>query len=214
MPPLLETMDNQPHPPVHNTNTADPRQRDWHDRNGYRAPLHDEVGHPPLMDTMDNQPHPPPRHTEDYNVRANDWSNSMSSAPTAHNKNSHDLERFKSPTTLPDVEHNEHVAQEDGLETTPSGNLTKTSSGLAGTRSAMGLHPTAPIAEEHDMAEYQDLWWNKIRLAFREPFAEFFGTFILVLFGDGSVAQVLLSAGETSAPGGSGYGAYQSISWG
>ncbi len=34
------------------------------------------------------------------------------------------------------------------------------------------------------------------------------------LFGDGSVAQVLLSTGNTTAPGGNGYGQYQSISWG
>jgi aquaglyceroporin related protein len=36
----------------------------------------------------------------------------------------------------------------------------------------------------------------------REPFAEFWGMFIMVLFEDGSVVQVLMSAAETSAPGG------------
>lgn len=36
----------------------------------------------------------------------------------------------------------------------------------------------------------------------------------MVMFGDGSVAQVLLSTGQTTAPGGNGFGAYQSISWG
>lgn len=36
----------------------------------------------------------------------------------------------------------------------------------------------------------------------------------MVLFGDGSVAQVVLSTGNMAAPGGSGYGQYQSISWG
>jgi len=40
----------------------------------------------------------------------------------------------------------------------------------------------------------------------REPFAEFFGTFILIMFGDGVVAQVVLSGGKK--------GDYQSISWG
>jgi len=38
--------------------------------------------------------------------------------------------------------------------------------------------------------------------------------FFMVLFGDGSVAQVVLSAGEKSAPGGDGFGQYQSINWG
>ena len=36
----------------------------------------------------------------------------------------------------------------------------------------------------------------------------------MVMFGDGSVAQVLLSAGQTTSPGKSGSGPYQSISWG
>ncbi|KAK2790857.1 hypothetical protein FQN53_008681 [Emmonsiellopsis sp. PD_33] len=48
--------------------------------------------------------------------------------------------------------------------------------------------------------------WVKIRKTMREPFSEFFGVFILILFGDGSVAQVVLS-NETK-------GDYQSISWG
>lgn len=51
-----------------------------------------------------------------------------------------------------------------------------------------------------------DLVWSRIRRVMREPFAEFFGVFILILFGDGVVAQVVLSSGTK--------GDYQSISWG
>ncbi|KAK5722017.1 glycerol channel [Elasticomyces elasticus] len=91
---------------------------------------------------------------------------------------------------------------------------TKTTSDLKQTRGMLGLHPQAPIDEEHDYAEQQEWWWARTRIALREPFAEFFGTFILVLFGDAAVAQVLLSAGQTSAPGADGYGNYQSINWG
>ena len=36
----------------------------------------------------------------------------------------------------------------------------------------------------------------------------------MVMFGDAAVAQVLLSAGQASAPGGNGFGDYQSINWG
>ncbi|KAF2178203.1 aquaporin [Zopfia rhizophila CBS 207.26] len=90
----------------------------------------------------------------------------------------------------------------------------KTSSSLRKTRSRLGLHPSAPIDEDHDIHERQKLLWSRIRIALREPFAEFWGTFIMIMFGDGSVAQVLLSTGQETAPGSNGFGAYQSISWG
>lgn len=88
---------------------------------------------------------------------------------------------------------------------------------MSSVRSYIGLKPEVPIDEEHEDLEHQELLWSRIRLALREPFAEFFGTFIMVLFGDGSVAQVLLSTSNTTqtiAPGMDGYGSYQSISWG
>ncbi|CZT22959.1 related to channel proteins [Ramularia collo-cygni] len=89
-----------------------------------------------------------------------------------------------------------------------------TSSRVEKTRAMMGLRPEAPIVEEHDNADHADLRWAIFRGALKEPFAEFFGTLILVAFGNGSVAQVMLSAGETAAPGGNGFGEYQSINWG
>lgn len=54
--------------------------------------------------------------------------------------------------------------------------------------------------------EEQQLWWSQMRVRMRDFWSEFFGTMILILFGDGVVAQVVLS-GETK-------GDYQSISWG
>lgn len=117
------------------------------------------------------------------------------------------------------VTHREHAVSptttvQEPTSPTAAQDLKKTSSGLHQTRARLGLHPSAPVVDEHDEAEHSDLWWAKVRLTLKEPFAEFFGVFIMVLFGDGSVAQVLLSKGETSAPGGMGYGQYQSISWG
>ena len=90
----------------------------------------------------------------------------------------------------------------------------KTSSNLQNTRTKLGLHPTAPIDEEHDEADHSDLWWPRVRMALKEPFAEFWGVFFMILFGDGSVAQVLLSTNQKTAPGGDGFGQYQSINWG
>lgn len=82
------------------------------------------------------------------------------------------------------------------------------------TRTLLGLTDLAPVVDEHKDLAHHDLLWSRIRLALREPFAEFFGTFIMLMFGNGSVAQVLLSAGQITAPGKSGGGNYQSISWG
>jgi aquaglyceroporin related protein len=83
---------------------------------------------------------------------------------------------------------------------------------MSSIRTAIGLEATAPILDGHETHDH--LAWSTVRTIMREPFLEFFGTFIMVLFGDGSVAQVLLSGGQTSAPGGNGFGQYQSINWG
>lgn len=48
--------------------------------------------------------------------------------------------------------------------------------------------------------------WSRVREYCQDGFSEFFGTFVLLLFGDGVVAQVVLSRGTK--------GDYQSISWG
>ena len=50
------------------------------------------------------------------------------------------------------------------------------------------------------------LFWSRVRHFCRDPFSEFFGTFVLILFGDGSVAQVVLSKGKN--------GDWLSICWG
>ena len=109
------------------------------------------------------------------------------------------------PLTQAPTEHSAHSA-----ELSPH----RTSSSAQRTRSVLGLHPQAPIDEEHDQGPRAQLLWSKIRTVLREPFAEFWGVVIMVMFGDGSVAQVLLSTGQTTAPGGNGFGAYQSINWG
>jgi len=62
------------------------------------------------------------------------------------------------------------------------------------------------IPQEDAVQAEPDLLWSRIRRTLREPFSEFFGVFILILFGDGVVAQVVLSNGTK--------GSYQSISWG
>jgi aquaglyceroporin related protein len=121
------------------------------------------------------------------------------------------------PTASGSSENDETIAPlppSEVMQTTTSMAPQKTSSTLQSARGKLGLHPIAPVADEHDTAEHSDLLWPKIRLSLKEPFAEFWGTFFLVLFGDGSVAQVLLSTNQKTAPGGDGFGSYQSINWG
>jgi aquaglyceroporin related protein len=98
------------------------------------------------------------------------------------------------------------------VRTSPSAAETRRHHAMSNVRTKLGLEAKAPILEGHEVHNY--LAWSKVRTTLREPFAEFFGTFIMVLFGDGSVAQVLLSTGQSTAPGGDGFGSYQSISWG
>lgn len=67
---------------------------------------------------------------------------------------------------------------------------------------------------EADYRHHSDLWWSRVRHHLRDPFAEFLGTFIMILFGDGSVAQVVLSANPNLPKSSQNKGDYQSISWG
>jgi aquaglyceroporin related protein len=64
--------------------------------------------------------------------------------------------------------------------------------------------PTHPMVDEEE--ERQRLWWSKVRDNCQDFFSEFFATMIMILFGDGVVAQVVLSENKK--------GDYQSISWG
>jgi len=62
--------------------------------------------------------------------------------------------------------------------------------------------PTAAALDKTD----PKFLWPRVRLSLQDAFSEFIGTFIIIMFGDGVVAQVVLSDGKK--------GDYQSISWG
>lgn len=59
--------------------------------------------------------------------------------------------------------------------------------------------------ETPELLRDAEVAWCRIRRYLQDPFSEFCGVFILILFGDGGVAQVVLSGGTK--------GSYQSISW-
>ncbi len=60
----------------------------------------------------------------------------------------------------------------EAQQTTTALDRPKTSNNLTNTRARLGLHPIAPIEEEHDEASHSDLMWPRIRLSLKEPFAE------------------------------------------
>lgn len=70
------------------------------------------------------------------------------------------------------------------------------------------------LLAKRDYEAHKHLWWYRTRYICRDAFAEFFGTMIMIVFGDGSVAQVLLSANPALPAGSQNKGDYQSISWG
>ena len=99
--------------------------------------------------------------------------------------------REKKASTIPDIQypyHQEHGAPIDNFDKDPSA--------------------------EEDYQHHKNLWWNRVRHHLKDPFAEFMGTFIMILFGDGSVAQVYLSANPKLPKSSQNRGDYQSISWG
>lgn len=65
-----------------------------------------------------------------------------------------------------------------------------------------------------DYEHHKHLWWYRVRYMMADAFSEFCGCLILIIFGDGSVAQVLLSANPKLPAGDQNKGQYQSISWG
>lgn len=65
-----------------------------------------------------------------------------------------------------------------------------------------------------DYEHHKDLFWYRVRYTCRDAFAEFCGTMIMIVFGDGSVAQVTLSANPNLPMSSQDKGNYQSISWG
>ncbi len=67
---------------------------------------------------------------------------------------------------------------------------------------------------EEDYKHQSNLWWSRMRHHFRDPAAEFFGTFTMIVFGDGSVAQVVLSQNPNLPLSSQNKGGYQSITWG
>jgi aquaglyceroporin related protein, other eukaryote len=106
------------------------------------------------------------------------------------------------------IEHLEAAASASSVNNTPNQSSEKRHS-VASHLQAHAEHGPLidhSIPQADAVQASPELLWSRIRSTLKEPFSEFFGVFILILFGDGVVAQVVLSKGTK--------GDYQSISWG
>ena len=111
----------------------------------------------------------------------------------------------ESQSSTPPATHTEHGHGEQGVFHTPREYRPTTVDGVAA-YAEHGPLVDHKIPQEDVVQAEPDLVWSRIRHYCREPFAEFMGVFILIMFGDGVVAQVVLSNATK--------GDYQSISWG
>ncbi|QYS98710.1 Aquaglyceroporin [Trichoderma simmonsii] len=96
-----------------------------------------------------------------------------------------------------DMSHIEHI---HGVEDDLKNRQVKSSLSQDGISKDQHVTMNIIVSEEQTTA------WFKFRKVMREPFSEFFGVMILVLFGDGSVAQVVLGKGAK--------GDWNNINWG
>lgn len=76
-------------------------------------------------------------------------------------------------------------------------------------RHRFGLEPNVRPKQHHDGS--QKLLWSRIRATLQEPFSEFLGVLVFTMIQQGGVAQATLSVGETTAPGGNGFGPYLTV---
>lgn len=100
--------------------------------------------------------------------------------------------------TLPSADKDLHLSYESDLQYATSNAKTVTHEH----KEQASLPATSPDMTPLEEAEYA---WGRVRRAMQDPFSEFFGVMVMILFGDGVVAQVVLSNSTK--------GDYQSISW-
>ena len=77
------------------------------------------------------------------------------------------------------------VSQDESIGPIKTTNLGGCSSGSEDTYAEHGPGIDHKIPQEDAKEAKPDLWWSRTRHILREPLSEFFGVFILILFGDG-----------------------------
>jgi aquaglyceroporin related protein len=85
-----------------------------------------------------------------------------------------------SPSISPTVFHDENTHPN-----TSNHNLEPNPSDAETAYAEHGAGIDHKIAQDDEIQSMPNLWWSRQRHRFREPLAEFFGVFIMILFGDG-----------------------------
>ena len=93
---------------------------------------------------------------------------------------------YESPDSTPPTTHNEHLAP-PSLHVPREYRRTSSPGRAAYAEHGPLVDPNVP-SEEIVQSE-PDLLWSRARHFMREPFAEFWGVFILIMFGDGVVGR-------------------------
>lgn len=88
--------------------------------------------------------------------------------------------KVASPGGSPTVSHEEHATH---LGIYQDDNLSQSTDEKPYAEHGPGIDHKIP--QEDVIQAEPELAWSRIRHRFREPLAEFFGVFILILFGDG-----------------------------
>jgi len=81
-------------------------------------------------------------------------------------------------SSSPAASHDEHVEE---IKLQKAGD----SSDSDGAYAEHGAGIDHQITQDRAVQAHPELLWSRIRHYMREPFSEFFGVFILILFGDG-----------------------------
>lgn len=89
--------------------------------------------------------------------------------------------KSQSSSPRPTVSHNEDI---DFIKTPELGHHSPSSSDTAYAEHGAGIDHDIHPQQDEKQAE-PDLWWSRVRHRLREPLAEFFGVFVMILFGCG-----------------------------
>jgi len=128
-----------------------------------------------------------------------------------HSIDSEDFQRNPDAAENNNAQSNAVASEEQGLSRVETHHSTKKRRRhqFRKGRFLIGLEPNQRIKQHHTGAEH--LLWSRVRSVMQEPFSEFLGVFVFAMIQQGGLAQATLSVGESTAPGGNGFGSFLTV---